>query len=51
MNGIRFPGNAGRGFTLVELLVGLALALLVVAGASTGLVVAQRRRNDAPTHL
>ena len=28
-----------------------ALALLVVAGASTGLVVAQRRRNDAPTHL
>lgn len=28
-----------------------ALALLVVAGASTGLVVAQRRKSDTPTHL
>ncbi len=28
-----------------------ALALLVIAGASTGLVVAQRRKNEAPTHL
>ena len=28
-----------------------ALALLVVAGGATGLVVAQRRRNAEPTHL
>ena len=28
-----------------------ALALLVIAGAGTALVVAQRRRADTPTHL
>ena len=28
-----------------------ALALLVIAGAGTALVVAQRRKVDAPTHL
>ena len=28
-----------------------ALALLVIAGAGTALVVAQRRKSDAPTHL
>ncbi len=46
MNGIRFPGNAGRGFTLVELLVGLALALLVVAGGGA-LLTSQIREHRA----
>lgn len=46
MNGARPAHRTARGFTLVELLVGLALALLVVAGGAT-LLTSQLREHRA----
>ncbi len=46
MNALRHPSATGRGFTLVELLVGLALALLVVAGGGA-LLASQIREHRA----
>lgn len=46
MKALRHPGRARRGFTLVELLVGLALALLVVAGGGA-LLTSQIREHRA----
>lgn len=46
MNGARHTARAARGFTLVELLVGLALGLLVVAGGGA-LLTSQIREHRA----